>query len=29
MGEDNLAKDFYQSALDRGLNVDKKKRFIQ
>ena len=23
MGEDNLAKDFYQSALDRGLNVDK------
>lgn len=25
MGEDNLAKDFYQSALDRGLNVDKKE----
>lgn len=25
MGEDNLAKDFYQSALDRGLQVDKKE----
>jgi|TARA_R100001015_G_C4609018_1_gene164278 hypothetical protein len=25
MGEDNLAKDFYQSALDRGFQVDKKE----
>jgi|TARA_R110002020_G_scaffold183752_1_gene380173 hypothetical protein len=25
MGEDNLAKDFYQSALDKGFQVDKKE----
>jgi len=25
MGEDNLAKDFYQSDLDRGFQVDKKE----
>jgi len=25
MGEDNLAKDFYQSAIDRGFQVDKKE----
>lgn len=25
MGEDNVAADFYQSAIEKGLNVDKKE----
>jgi len=25
MGEDNLASDFYQSALEKGFQVDKKE----
>ena len=25
MGEDNIAKDFYEAALSRGFHVDKKE----